>query len=365
MVSWTYTNGVNSNSEELAHPLAGLPGSDPNIVENLAVESDGDLYWSDLMEWGREAEAQGQHQLAFSIYQRLSDQGTHENLQARARARMEVLNGGGSVTDRLEFLGQEFLPQVSDPSLIAGMWVAGRTFRGIQQGLLPLFAPRTWLGHSAIWSTAFAGEVGGFVMAGRGVRHLQGRAVDGSLAGWGHELRHAGFTLLGLKAFGMGTLHFLGPLARSPWFARALPTAAMTAGVMGTRALEMQLGWLPQQNAEQFILDSAVTVLHFKALHGMLSVVPGPAGTHTPIRRGWAPQVQRLIPATELSGRKGSLVFSMGSSSSRPPALETETTEAPVRVPKSSGVRAVGRESIYGELKNRLDGIEKEIHDLF
>jgi hypothetical protein len=367
MVSWIYANRVKGASQKLAQELKGLPGVDSNILHNLSGESDSSLYWSDLLTLGREAESQRNYPLARGIYQNISQRGPSEDFKSEARARLAVLNGGGTAAERLEFLGGEFLPQVTDPSLIAGMWVAGRCFRGIQQGLLPLFAPQTWAGHSAIWGTAFAGEVGGFVLAGRGVRSLQGHEVDWTASGLSHDLRHAGLGLLGLKAFGLGTLHFLGPLAKSTWFARALPTTAMAAGVMGSRALELQMGWLPPQNAEQFLLDSAVTVLHFQALHGMFSTIPSPAENTPPLGRRWAPQVRRLAVAGVDSQEPSSLVFTMASSSPKPPPAEVGIPEgeSPVRTPKSSGVRPMNRENVYSDFKRRLDGIEGEIQLLF
>ena len=363
----------------LTHAQASGPLKDSLRSEllSLAEETDNEIFASDLYSLGQGQENSRNYALAGLFYQGVQNLTPQSPHARRAGQRMAVLTGGGPFSQRLEHLGREFIPTVFEPSLLIGMWAGARTFRGVSQGVLRLFAQPTRLSRGLAWGAGLSAEVPAFVFSARGVNTYLGRPVDWSTAAIGEDMRRVGLLLGALKTFGLagqaGRIGAGEASALSPGLLRlhnrALPQLAMFGGILSAHSAETYLGWRDPQNLGIILLESLVTLIHFNAVGNLLSPWQSTLGLSQPthrlrpqralpnIRLGW----QALTPEGITMGPPR--FYSVGEAPSTiPPPPEGVR---PARLARGSGIQAIAERGSYKVFRGRLGEIEGDLLVLF
>ena len=359
--------------------LANSLGNTPlrRELTSLGEETDPNIFSSDLLSLARHQEENRNYPIAHQLYQEVITSNPNGTWGERAQRRMRVLEGGGNLFERLEFLGREFLPQVLDPGLFAGMFVGARVFRGVSGGILRQFTRPTFASRSLAWSLGLSAEVPAFVLANRGVHTLQGHNLNWTGAALRQELQQVGLTLFALKSFGAMGHGAMGRIGNSPGLSpgfvgisqKALPQFAMLTGIMAAHGAELTLGWRPHGDPGIFLVESLATLIQFNAAGNLVRPFQG---RPIPNANRSVPRVPRLLaplrPWVQAVTPEGITIgpprfFSVNNSPSSIPPPSSGSVRA--RVPKSSGVRNFETDGPFRSLRRKFTHLEGDIYSLF
>lgn len=220
-----------------------------------------------LLAWaGRHAGGPGLDSAA-AIYQQISqDQEYSASIRRRASDRLAALRGEGSWSARIEAGCGRLFQELSDPSALLAMTIAGSAFRLSRWASLGRLAAQPALPPFAIRSLAglagFAAEATTFPLALRLGRIAQGRNLDWSPRALGSEWASSALSLGALRASGL----LVGTLAsRSNLFRPLLQQAGMFGGILLAHGLEIRAGLREQRSLGDMSFDALATLLLFNA----------------------------------------------------------------------------------------------------
>lgn len=338
-------------------------------------------------------ELEGRIDLAGEIYAHLASDTASDSAGNRARERLALLRGQGSVGARIELLSRHFAQQASDPALLGGMLIGGAVFQSLRLATLSRLAasPTASLftrglgARTLSWGAAFAFEVPAFTLATRGLHEALGREQDWSWGGLGRELLSAGITLFLLKSSGSAAATLSRRIATqgtsanflSRFSARALPQAAAFTGIFSAHALEARLGLRAPLDPANAIVESLATLLQFHvsgrmirfasdgAYERRIAAITHQLQTEAPLPPPRLPGLPGTMtvgfrPVTAISGEVPGLapdiVFMTNNQSgqrpsSRPGALVAESEGSP-------GGKIVAHPAQLRDLKTELDNLE-------
>jgi len=262
-------------------PLGGiLRGSAAAEWTSLASESDPQLRAEGLLSLGARQENEGNFGAAAAVYASIADLPDTSSLQERARERLAVLQGGGSLGGRSEWLLRRLASEAADPSMLFAMGLAGTCFRLTRLGVLSRLAASPsanlftrGLGARAVAGlAAFAFEAPTFSLSARLFHEATGREQDWSARALARDLASSYLTLGGLKlagwASGAAYANFGGTLglrARplSAVFQQIFQQSGMFTGILLGHGLERWAGLRDPQPAGTTLIDSLAMLLQF------------------------------------------------------------------------------------------------------
>ncbi len=241
-------------------PLLARP-SLPHRASFLALASEGnpELFSEGALSLGRQLERENHLEEAQVLYLMVDND--------RARGRLNAMNGVGSVSPRLEFLGRRLAHDATDPAALLGMAAAGLVFRATRLSILcrgdSWLQSHRWLQVPAANLAGFLAEVPTFTAATRLGHAALGREQDWSSAALGHELASGAIVLGSLKLFSGAAR----ALVRTP-SSRLLPLAnqgSMFLGIYTGHRLEEAVGLRPHLDNATTLTDSLATLIQFNA----------------------------------------------------------------------------------------------------
>lgn len=242
------------------HPQAGQAPTDlQGPLGHLCQETDPQLFFSDAYLLGLDLEHDDPH-LSQSIFNFLGNPnsdpgGRSTSISQQAEHRLEILSGGGSLGEQMEFMAPRVLEEALAPEMLLGMSAGSLAFRGVRSGsYLGLTAlPRaTWWnrGRSARWlasTVGFLAEAPTFTLTTQGLSQVFGNSSPAHSLPLGRQIL-SGYLMLGSLRLS-GSL--MGPLSHrfatgqqvfSRFSRAALPQAGMALGLMGSQGAEIALG---------------------------------------------------------------------------------------------------------------------------
>ncbi|MCE9625121.1 MAG: aminotransferase class I/II-fold pyridoxal phosphate-dependent enzyme [Deltaproteobacteria bacterium] len=269
---------LNPDFNEFLRPLlARSNGAARAELQSLADETDPQLFYDGLLNYGARQEQSGAVETAAEIYAALGTRAP-EPLRTRAAQRLDAVMGRGSFGGRLEFLGRHFAREAADPAMLLAMTAGSAVFtlsRGVFLSRL-LASPATGflsrgLGARALASTgAFFLEIPAFWATGKGLREVlspgsQRWDAETNLS----ELAGAGLTLGALKLTGFlsGAAYqrFAGPagaVGERP-MQHLFTQTGMLTGILLGRRLEEGVGLRRPVDGATTLVDSLVMLLQF------------------------------------------------------------------------------------------------------
>ncbi len=283
-------NGFSALSRSDQGAIRGALGEAAlNEFLSLSGEHDPNFRAEAILQFGARHE-RSRPALAFGLYSLVEHSTAEAALLSQARSRIAVLRGGGSLGQQFEFTGGQLAEQILDPSLLAGMTVAGWTFQSVRLAGLTHFAARSGVplwrvgagARALAWGGAFALEFPAFTLSVRGLREALGHPQDWSGDAVSRDLLLSGISLLALKGAGLGTQSALRRWRISDsspaWTARLtrtlLPQAGMFTGILGAHALEGAAGLRPPSDGRSAVVQSLATLLHFNVSAHLLRGMP-------------------------------------------------------------------------------------------
>jgi len=240
------------------------------LLDSLAQESDPELFFNGLLDFANRELNHERPVSAALAYQAASDGAlAFPDLIAKARQRLNAIQGVGEPGARVEYLLRDLAKQSLDPAMIAAMGTAGLAYRTIRlSGLSALAASpgaRAWLspaGRNFAASLAgFAVEAPVFTISARGAHELMGHSQDWSGPALHQALCSGALVLGGLKIGGAASsgLERLGGRLPSSTYRQS----GMLAGIYLGRGLEQLSGLHPRQDGATTLSDSLLTLLQF------------------------------------------------------------------------------------------------------
>ena len=253
------------------------------------------LHYSDQFSYAQSQAQRGNLQEALTVFARLAAPGENgtaspvpEALRRQALIQMEAIQGtNGFTPERAEFLLQNLLPQIFDPAALGAMVGAGATFKVARFGLLGSAARvglrSRWV-EPAASLLAFGAEAGSFPIHHRLLGQSLGQEVDWSNGALFRDMQSSFLVLGGLRLSGAaGTrlfdqVHGIRTAFTPELYAsrQAFQNGSLFAGVLLGHGLEQAFDLAPPQDALQFLAESFVTFLHFKAAERIIPSLSGP-----------------------------------------------------------------------------------------
>jgi len=266
----------------------------PNFINgiiSISQNPNDHLYAGSLYRLAFEQEDRENRLLPPLLYKSVLSLPGSKEYAEKSRRRLQVLQGGGSFGERLEFQAGYLLKQLLDPGLLGGMLIAGSVFQLSRLGALRflrslpasslLRGPQASRGLS--WIGAVLTEAPAFTLGTKGIHQIMGRQEDWSLASLKNETLSAAISLGALRAVGAGSekiLQSLSKVSRAPsgfirFSQKALPQLGMLTAIMGGHSLEAYWGFRP--SSQHFLEDSLTTLLHFNLAGFLLHRLSGGA----------------------------------------------------------------------------------------
>ncbi|HKX11575.1 MAG TPA: MaoC family dehydratase, partial [bacterium] len=242
--------------------------------ESLARERDPELRADGLLSLAGREQAHGRSEAAAEIYAGLlQEPHLSESVRRRAQDRLGALRGNGPVGARVEVLFQRLTHEMTEPTTLLAMGVAGAAFkmtRFVALSRLAASPNATFLtrGGGARVLAGMAGfgvEAAVFPLAGRLGSAALGRDLDWSAQALSHDLLSSALTLGSLRSGGWLMGH-AGRLAGGGALTRgALAQAGMLGGILASRRLEEGLGMRERLPGATLLTDGLVTLFQFNA----------------------------------------------------------------------------------------------------
>ncbi|HKY63307.1 MAG TPA: hypothetical protein VJR29_07815 [bacterium] len=235
------------------------------------AESDPELFYKGLLRVaGREQQA-GHESNAALLYQGVAQLAAGETVEL-AKRRLAVLNDGGQMGDRAEYLLSRFVSEVTDPAPLLAMGAAGLAFRVARGAALArlLELPSGALTRGAAARAlagvgGFAAEVPVFSAATRTAQAALGHDLDWSAAALKGELSHSFLFLGAIKTVGAAGRSLQRSIGAGPRGSAALAQASLFGGIYAGQALEEAAGFRPPRGGATALVDSLGLFLTFNA----------------------------------------------------------------------------------------------------
>ena len=344
------------------------------VLQNLSQETSPEIFWSDFYSLGQTAEASQHYGLSRSIYEAIVAEQPGSTWAGQAQNRLNLMEGGGRLGDRLEWAASRLADQVTDVGVLAGMGVGSYGYFLSRSAALRLLGAETLGARALANCLGFATEVPGMVLTTRAVHHWVPPAGGVGATTLAQDFRHLGLSLLALRGAGGLTRSILGPMTGAPLATRALPQVAMFNGILAMRGLEHYLDWNRAQSPEAFMVDAMSLYIQFNA---MARLVPHPPATALPASRPrirpdgeWSPSLSLAWahgmagPARGPGALDSTVLMSQGASPSSypPPAMEPARGGGPRR--GGSGVQVRGGTLRYTPIVESFSQLETEVHEI-
>lgn len=259
-------------------------------LEALGRETDPEIFYRDLMNFGRRLE-ESQPELAAEVYALfvgessagaavppLTGEGLEAPLRIAAQAARDALLGRGAAGPRAELLLRRLTREALEPSTLFAMGAAGAVYRMTRlaalRGLLHLPAGLLTRGAGVRGSAALAGfalEAPAFTLSAKLGGAALGRVQDWSGEALGRETASSYLVLGGLKLAGWASAAGYRKIA-APLGAEAVPPlrtlfqqGGMLTGILLGHSLEERLGLRQRLDGATTLVDSLALLLQFHA----------------------------------------------------------------------------------------------------
>jgi hypothetical protein len=246
-------------------------------LASLANESDPELFFESLLAFGFRQESADREALAAQAYQAILQKAdSFPEIAARARRRLDAMEGRGSFGSRFELLFRHLARDSFSPSMLIGMAGAQAVFGLARAGFLArlLASPISHdltrgSGAQALAAIgAFALEAPSFVAFTHGARAAFGAKQDGTNDGLGRELASSYLSLGALKLGGSVFGSALGSMGRGRAFLRQ---AGMFSGILLGHGLEQGIGLRAKSDGPSLLADSLAMLIQFNLSGKLLS----------------------------------------------------------------------------------------------
>ncbi|HKX12777.1 MAG TPA: hypothetical protein VJP40_06465 [bacterium] len=234
-------------------------------------ESDPELFHAGLLRLAGAQDRYGNASNAALLYQTLSQLADGETSDL-AKRRLEVLQGGGSIGDRTEFLFSRFVHELSDPAPLFAMGAAGIAYRAVRGATLARILASTegTFTRGAVARTlaglaGFGAEVPTFIAASRAMNVALGQKMDWSSGALTRELAQNVLFLGAIKTAGFGGRSLQRSLNAGPRAGAALGQASLFTGILAGQTLEEAAGFRPSRGGATALVDSLATMISFNA----------------------------------------------------------------------------------------------------
>lgn len=274
--------------------MGAAPVSGPlsSSLENLSLEGDSGIFWSDLLTLAQENRRAYPQQSA-QILNLFQQNGFPENFQPsaelshRAQELLNGMRGRGEVGPQLEYFAEGFLEDVTHPSMLLGMTAASLVGSLTRLGILSKIhrlGPSHWLARTPLVNLATSGgglllETPAFYIASHSAEAMlnpQTRFLDFSEAGpqMASMLAMLGLLKVGGSFFrGIVNLGYDAPiLSRGTTLPRGMPqltarlaeNLGMVSGLTGYFQVGPSLGISPATSDQHPLLLSLLTLAQFQ-----------------------------------------------------------------------------------------------------
>lgn len=382
----------------LATLIAAIPAQDSAglarrmELESMLLESDPELQAEGLLAVAAREEARGDLAVAAEVYAAISTNPYPRLYRGRAAERLALLQGNGTVGDRVEMLGRHFARQAADPAMLGAMCLGGAAFQTARLATLSRLAasPSASLltrglgARGLAWTLGFSLEVPTFTFGARGLHALLGREQEWSAQALRRDLLSAGLTLLFLKGSGASASSLTrrlaanggGASAFTRFSTAALPQAAAFAGILGAHGLEARLGLRPTSDAGNAVVESLATLLQFhvagRLLRGMgLSQEPRLEELHRRLESANRPRpplpslAEVLSPRPALAGGPEptrSLILMMSSEEGKPPERLNGQSLPPAERAEDPHIPIRANPELFKAIRDQFSRLEFEMN---
>ncbi|MDX1387282.1 MAG: hypothetical protein R3257_06795, partial [bacterium] len=199
------------------HPRPSLPDSFTQydgVLAGLQSETERELFFTDLLERGRELTRQGQGSVASGVFDYLrAQEKAPAAVRQAAQSEWDLGRGGGPLGLRLERSLDHFLDQVTAPELLVGMGVASMGFGLGRLAGMGMVRASGFGGEAVLWGGRVMGlatEATAFVGAGRATSKILGRSRQGFWEDFGADWLHALGMVGALRVSRWGVQKFYG-----------------------------------------------------------------------------------------------------------------------------------------------------------
>lgn len=244
-----------------------LPADLAQEWQILRRETDAELRGEATLQWASRVSREGRDPAAAEAYaELLADPDASESQRRRARARMEILAGGGSWLDRFEHQAPHLTRELFSPASILAMAVGGGVFRMTRWTMLgrlsALPAGVLTRGRAATLAAStlgFLAEAPAFTLSSQALRGQLGSSpLD-------EELLRSYLSLGSLRVGGGLAQGLQGALG---WGANRLLRSAfaqsgMLGGIWMGGLAEERLDLRPERRSADRLFDSLITWAHF------------------------------------------------------------------------------------------------------
>ncbi|MDL1873484.1 hypothetical protein FBR05_14985, partial [Deltaproteobacteria bacterium PRO3] len=263
--------------------LRDLPWSPAQAreLEALGRETDPEIFYRDLMNFGRRLEA-AQPELAAELYSAVLQEAPAVGalregpLRTRAQEGLDAILGCGALGPRAEVLLRRLTREALEPSTLFAMGAAGAVYRMTRltalRGLLQLPPGLLTRGPGLKGAAALAGfalEAPAFALGAKLGGAALGRGQDWRGETFGREVASSYLVLGGLKLAGWGGgaayRRFAAPVGavREGPLQTLFQQGALLTGIQVGHALEERLGLRPRLDGATTLVDSLALLLQF------------------------------------------------------------------------------------------------------
>ncbi|MDX1387484.1 MAG: hypothetical protein R3257_07840, partial [bacterium] len=254
----------------ISHDKGVVGGEIRQAWRALGQERDRSIYLTDLQDLARESQRLGefstaQHLWLESLHLSQGEPQYHSHHQ-KALSALELLEGRGSLRERLELRAAGFLEEATDPWLLLGFGVGATAYRAVKVTALARYlkaeawAPRL---RAALWG--LGAESAAFLGTTKVGHHFTVRAQDFSLPTLGREYLGTVLTFGLLKSTGLlarrgfDWAHGFDPYTQSVarlssltrWTRPLSTQGGMFSGLWLGEYSQEKMGWIPERPLDQ------------------------------------------------------------------------------------------------------------------
>jgi len=245
-----------------------LGGTGLSEWQDLARESDTELFFGGLLRLADRLEDSGRPCAAMALYQGLSDQREIPEIGKAAQRRLDAIEGKGALGPRAEFLLKRFARDATEPAGLLAMGAAGAVFQIGRTALLSRLLVSSEAGvltrglgaRLAAGLFGFALEAPSFALVHRTMNaKLHPEDAAPSMSG---EIASSFLFLGGMKLAGVGGEALAAGL-RQPLPRQLLVQSTTLGGILLGHRLEEAVGLRPRVQGATLLVDSLATLLQF------------------------------------------------------------------------------------------------------
>lgn len=266
---------------------------------DLGQETDSSVFLTDLQELAREAQRAGEEATASVLWQESLRRSFNKpqfktHFESAIKA-LDLLEGKGSLPERLEFRAAGFLEEATDPWLLLGFGVGATTYRAVKvTALTHYLRAEAWTPRikAALWG--LGAESAAFLGTTKFGRQLTEGAQDFRISTLSREYLGTVLTFGLLKSTGLiarrgfDWFHGFDPYTQSSsrlsyltrWTRPLSTQLGMFSGLWLGEYSQEKIGWVPERPLDQSLWDSFVSLMQLNLAGGIAHRLMGPRWHH-------------------------------------------------------------------------------------